>query len=141
MVVNRELVSLAEQHRDEVPPDFIREMDSVEADLAAGRELTVVRSRGGSKSRRKVSSSDIKSAVMQEISIFLCTNDPKYKSLRGQGNVLGKDVVHFIAGFIVASLGIASGMATGCVAFAALACTKVGIAVFCRLNPPPVVKK
>ena len=139
--INTALVNLAEEHRAEVPNEFLREMDSVAADLASGRELVAVRSKGRRGVRGKVSSADIRSAILEEIRLFLCTNDPKYKAMRGEGHAIGKDVVHFMAGFVVATLGIASGMATGCVAFAVLACTRVGVAVFCRLNPPPVRAK
>lgn len=133
---DREVVAVAEKYRADVPAEFLRELDSLAADLASGQEIVNVRAKGRRRVGREPSSGDIKSVIIDELWLLLCTNDPKYKKLRGKGDVIGTDVVHFIAGVVVASLGLASGMATGCVAFAVLACTRVGVAVFCRLNLP-----
>ncbi|MEO8657984.1 MAG: hypothetical protein ABI693_05915 [Bryobacteraceae bacterium] len=133
-VTNTEVIYLAEQYRADVPDGFLREVDILAADLVQERVIAPVRSKGGR--RHQPSNTQIKSAILGEISLLLCSDDPKYKSLRGQGNGVTKDAVHFIAGVIVATLGLASGAATGCVAFLVLACARVSVGVYCRLNPP-----
>jgi hypothetical protein len=135
MKADQELVELAEKHRRFLPKDFLRDVDAVAADLAADRSIELMRTKG--QSARRSSNVRIRSAILEELSLFLCTEDPRYASVRGEGKKVTKSVVQFVAGVIVGSLGLASGAATGCVAFLALACAHVGIGAFCRLNPPP----
>lgn len=135
---SRELVDIAEQYRSLVPQGFLAEVDTLASDLVQNRPVVAMRSKG----RRGVAFTNarIKAAILDEISLFLCTDDARYEGLRGEGRELGKDAVHFIAGIVVGTLGLASGVATGCVAFVALACAKVGIGTFCRLNPPALAE-
>lgn len=132
--VDRELVELAEQYRSVVPDDFFREVDSLSADLAQNRPLMKMTQKGG---KRDQTSSRLKAAILEELSVLLCTDEPRYASVRNDSKKITKDAVHFMAGVIVATVGVTSGVATGGVAFIAIACARVGVGVFCKLNPPP----
>jgi len=133
--VDPELVAFAEEHRQFLPEGFLEEVDALESELVQDRSILPLRAKG--RGRRKNSNVRIRAAILEELSLFLCSDDARYKDLRGTGKKLTKDATKFIAGVIVGTLGITSGIATGCVAFVALACMRVGIGVFCRLNPPP----
>ncbi len=134
--VDPELVVFAEQHRHLLPEGFMEEIDALESQLVQNVPIRPTRVKGQMDASTP-SNSELRAAVLKELSLFLCSDDTRYTDLRGTGRKLSKDAVHFIAGVIVGTLGIASGMATACVAFVALACLRVGVATFCRLNPPP----
>lgn len=145
--VDLNLVAFAEEHRHLLPEGFVEEIDSLESQLTQNIPVLATRAKGSRRSS-KMTNARICAAILQELSLFLCTDEPRYQELRGTGRKLTKEVVHFIAGVIVGTLGIASGMAVACVAFVAIACLRVSLATFCRLNPPsrhrevePVVAK
>ena len=133
--VDKDLVALAEQYRDQLPPDFQRHIDALTSDLSQERPFTRLTAKGGGCGES--SNARIIAAVLDEVSLFLCADDARYAGLRNQGRKLGKDVVHFIAGIVVGTLGLTTGVATGCVAFVVLACSRIGVGAFCRLHPPP----
>jgi hypothetical protein len=77
----------------------------------------------------------VTAAIVRELSLLLCSDDARYASVRSDGQKLSRDGVRFVAGVIVGALGLTAGAATACVALVAMACLKVGVGVFCRLNP------
>ena len=135
----QELAVLAAAYREYLPEGFEEEVAVIETELAGGRDILAIRERGSRG--RKGSVARIRSAVLEELSLFLCSKDPRYKDLRKTGNTLSKDAANFIAGVVAGALSLSAGVATGCVAFLSLAALRVGIGTFCRLNPPPSKEK
>jgi len=133
--LDSELVAFAERYRCFLPDGFQEEIDVLKSELAQQRSIVPLRAKG--RGSRRQSNVSIRAAILQELSLFLCTDDARYADLRGNGRKLTKEVVQFMAGVIVGLLGVASGVATACVAFLALACARIGLGTFCRLNPPP----
>jgi hypothetical protein len=122
---------MAEELRAELPSGFREEVDRFAADLAQGRGLTDRRAKG----RRSQTNAAVTAAIVRELSLLLCSDDARYASVRSDGQKLSRDGVRFVAGVIVGALGLTAGAATACVALVAMACLKVGVGVFCRLNP------
>jgi hypothetical protein len=134
-LIDPELIELAEEHRHLLPRGFNQEADAVEAALSKGQTLLAFRSKGRGKAKK--SNVGIRAAVLEELRLFLCTEDVRYKDLQAGGKSLTKQSVLVIAGWVAATLGITTGIATACVSFLALAILRLGVATFCRLNPPP----
>lgn len=137
--VERDLSAIAEAHRRFLPKGFEEEVAALEVELDGGRSVLAMRQKG--KKVRKDSSIRIRTAILEELSLFLCSDHDRYRDLKESGAELSKESVQFISGVVVGALGVTSGVATGCVAFIALATLRVGIGVFCKLNPPPQQSK
>jgi len=137
--IDPELIAFSEEHRALLPDGFAQEVDSVESALASGRTLEAFRTKG--KGIAKKSNAGIRAAILDELSLYLCTDHPRYAELRSAEKTFTKQVMLVVAGVIAATVGISTAVATACVSFLALACLRIGVATFCRLNPPPAEGK
>jgi hypothetical protein len=137
-----ELEELAESHRGKLPADFFTGLTELEADLARGRWPEEPRPRGEAQAKKggkRKTKPGLRTAVLEELRLLLCTNDGRYKEVREQGQSLTKVGIAAVAGYVAAALGVSLGLATGAVAFIALAVLRVGAGAFCRLHPPPEI--
>ena len=126
-----ELAELAERHRGELPIGFFQSRDFIEASLSAGHWPDELRERaviGRDEAAR------LANAVLKELHVLFCTSDSRYKGIREEGDKFCSIAVPAVASSVATALGITSGVATGAVAFVALAVLKIGTAVFCRLS-------
>jgi hypothetical protein len=73
-------------------------------------------------------------AILQELRILVCENDPKYRGVRKSGKDFLKQAIPAIAGYVAAMFGIAIALATSAVAAGALILVRVGTEVFCRVS-------
>src|SRR5437764_1786626 len=91
-----ELLEFAESQRKNLPDRFFAELSAMEADLARGRWPQEPRSRsarsmaGMSKKEKDALKPGLRSAILAELRLFLCTKEPRYKDVRDKGNALSK---------------------------------------------------
>lgn len=126
-----EIIGLAEEHRNELSSDFFVYYDDLERQLGQRRLPERLRTRGETS---EVWYSELGPAIIDELRLFLCTNDERYASVREKGEGVGQTAIAAIAGSLAAQFGLAVGATTGAVAFIALAVMKIGVSVFCRLT-------
>jgi hypothetical protein len=140
----RELAALAEENRAYLPPAFFEELSAIETSLVLGQDPTEVM-RGLSEKRRAKKrgagaeySPELRNALLTELSILLCTDDPKYAHVRGFGRQVTAPSVKAIAAIIAgATFGPVFGLVVGMAAFIGLAIGSIGVEAYCRLRPPP----
>ncbi len=125
------LSGLARLHRHELPPHFEAEM--CHWGVAASRNLDLESDEPSGDARNQ----SIRDLITRELSLYLCTEDPKYESLRAEGKNATTALVAMLGATVAAALGLPLAAATGCVAYVALAVAKLGAGVFCELYPPP----
>ncbi len=126
------LAQLALLHRNDVPPTFAVEAFDLRANIPSERILEREEPTG------QHTNQSIRTLIVRELSIYLCTDDPKYGSLRSQGENATTALVAMLGGTVATTLGLPLATATGCVAYVALAVAKLGVGVFCDLCPPPL---
>ena len=85
-------------------------------------------------------------ALVLEIHILLCTEDPKYGDLRPDivkisNNKLGRSMLIAIAGAVAATLGLGAAMILPFVALALYSICKIGLNAWCAANHADLVAK
>ena len=129
----RQLQSMAEEYRQHLPHSFFVELDRIESECAGGRLPITLTARGGSVS----SASRVGRAVMAELYIILCKNDPAYRGVRKRGSLLTSETAHLVAGLVAGKCAEDDrAMLLGAAAFLTLAVARMGLRVFCRLAVP-----
>jgi len=129
-VKDEELALLAEQHRGDLPSGFDAVAHEVGLLLESGAAIeTLTRGVKSSLNHR------IRAAVLSELRDLLCTDNKRYADVRAHGNTITKTSIASASAYVAGAVGISAAAATACVAFIALAVSKVGVGVFCRLAP------
>jgi hypothetical protein len=126
-------IHYANKRSQYLPDEFFDDLSNVELSLERGAwpEVPINRGRNG----RSIPA--IRAAILEELRKLLCTSDPRYRKVRGQGKGISQAAVVAIAGYIATTFGIALAFATGAVAFLSLLLLRLGVGVFCAVNPPP----
>ena len=127
------IATLAGEYRLLLPEGFLEERNAVEADLANGRPVDWIQTKGQEPAKNRT----ISKAVLAELSVFLCTNDSRYEGLRRGAHDAETTVASAIGKVVGTALDLNHDVATGCVLFLWQVCRKVGVDNFCRLCPPP----
>ena len=127
-MTSSELLSLGRRYRANLPDDFINLLPEVRGAFARG-ESPAMRL----KARKPDANRTIREAILKELQIYLCTDDPRYRGLRGKGKKLSEAAVGVIAGFVASAVGIAAGFAIAAVAYLAAFVLDIGASVFCRI--------
>ena len=125
------LTELARFHRHDVPPRFEAETHDLAEKTARSFALESDATTNQSTNR------SIRAIIVRELSVYLCTDDPKYGSLRAEGRNATTALVAMLGATVATASGLPLAAATGCVAYVALAVAKLGATVFCDLYPPP----
>ncbi len=115
------------QHRDALPPQFFSDLNIVEAELARGdlpEDLV-------SKGEPRDTIPGARSAILFELHRLLCTDDPFYGSVRSGAKEVTQDAAKIMGGVIAGTCGLTVLVATGMVAFLALAVMKLGAGLYC----------
>ena len=140
-----ELMEFAESQRGKLPDRFFAELSAMEADLARGRWPQEPRSRSVRslasvpKKQQDALKPGLRSAILAELRLLLCGNDPRYRDVRERGKALSKAGLGAVSAYVAGAVGISLGVATAAVAFIALALCRLGVGVFCRITAPPDV--
>jgi hypothetical protein len=129
--IPHDVVSLAEESRGELPADFFLYYDDLQGALARGTIPEALSARGpdGSAWYGKIGP-----AILSELEVLLCTDDTKYAEVRKRGEQLGQTTIGAIGASVALQFGLTVAMATGAVAFIAIAIAKIGAATFCRMR-------
>lgn len=130
----RELQELAEMGRKLLPKEFFAFNDSVDTLVRTGVLRPKTRTRDGSEESW---SSRIGLAALEQLRMYLYTDDGRYKDVRAKGKSLARSAVQAIAAYIAGAFGLTVGVATAAVAFLALAITRIGVGTFCELTNRP----
>jgi hypothetical protein len=132
-IEQRQITQLAEAFRDKLPSEFFRDLAYCEFELARGRAVPTLVTKGGT--------SDVwpklRKSILSELTELFCSNTSKYADLRRQSKLGTQTLIVAAAGYISANSGISLAVVTGAVAFTASSLLRVGISSFCRLQPPP----
>ena len=131
-IVDAEIAKLAVRYRSCLPDGFLEERDAVAADLAAGRSVDSMQPRGQGSARNRA----ISKLVLAELSLLLCTEDPRYETLRQGAHVVEMTVASTIGEVVSEQLALDQETAVGCVVFLWQVCRRLGVDRFCRLCPP-----
>lgn len=132
MVTAVGIAKLVEEYRPFLPDGFLEERDAIEADLAGGRSVDQMQAKGkGSAENRAISK-----LILAELSLLLCTEDPRYTELRQGAHVVEMTVASAIGRVVSSELGLSQDTAIACVLLLWQVCRRVGVDNFCRLCPP-----
>ena len=98
-----ELIELTHRYQKDLPADFFTDLVGVASDLAVARRPPVSRpleaeAVAESTEAAKGWSIRLREAILEEIFLLLCTDDPKYQDVREAGKALSKPGVTAIAG-------------------------------------------
>lgn len=97
---------------------------------------------GGSIARKGAGSwrNDLWPAVVQELRVLCCTDDPRYADIREKWSGLQGDTastaVAALSGAIGATLGLAAGVVAPLVVWGLVTILRLGLGVFCRTTEP-----
>jgi len=133
-----ELIELTHRYQKDLPADFFTDLVGVASDLAVARRPPVSRpleaeAVAESTEAAKGWSIRLREAILEEIFLLLCTDDPKYQNVREAGKALSKPGVTAIAGALSAVfVGVPIGLLTGAVAYLVLLVARVGANSLCR---------
>jgi hypothetical protein len=130
--IDYELKAIAEEHRADFTQEFFRYRDFVEESLEA-ENWPELRFRLGQETSRD---SKLVKAILSELRALLCTEDKRYSDVRRSAGVFSKVALPAVAAYVAGAVGISVGLASGGVAFIALAVFKVGKNVFCKTTKP-----
>lgn len=128
---NEVLVQLAHLTYQNLPPQFSTDIGDL-ATLSAPPKILEL-----DEASPPWSNGSICQTILGELSLYLCTSDSKYDTLRSQGENATTALVAMLGGTVATKFGITSMAATACVAYVALAVVKLGVGVFCDCYPPP----
>ena len=128
---NEVLVQLAYSTCQNLPPQFSIDIGDL-ATLPAPPKILEL-----DEATHTWSNGSICQTILGELSLYLCTSDPKYDTLRSQGENATTALVAMLGGTVATKFAISSMTATACVAYVALAVVKLGVGVFCDRYPPP----
>lgn len=133
-----DLKRFVDDYRASLPAGFDEEVLLLESDLAEGRKLATWQPRGAENEIDHVTINNVslRNAILRELSLFLCSDHPRYADVRGRGKELTSISVSMIAGYLAATIGLSLGVATAAVGFIALAISRVSLGVFCQLCDP-----
>lgn len=131
--IDREMIELAENHRQSLGEEFFSYRDEIEANLLRSRWPEIPKARGPESTPERVKLAD---AILSELRVLLCTDEERYADVRKQGGAWSKTAITAVAGYITASLGVSAGLATGGVVFISLVILRVGVGAFCRVATP-----
>lgn len=124
-----ELLSIAEEHRSELPADFFVYLDQFEAALSDGAIPDTLKKRGFGASDWF---SELGPIVIDELSILICGEDEKYADVREDGQHITKAAISAVAASVANAVGLGSPIAVGAIAFLAYAILSIGKSSFCR---------
>jgi hypothetical protein len=133
-----ELIDLTLKYQSSLPPEFFTDLVGVASDLAVAQWPTASLTRGTkegveSAEAPKGWSTRLREAILEEIYLLVCTEDPKYGDLRDTGRALSKPGVTAIASAVsTVFVGVPIGLVTGAVAYLVLLVARVGANSLCR---------
>jgi hypothetical protein len=129
--IDPDVALVAEEHRQVLDEEFFSVSNYIELSLSNGKFPESLRFRDGAHDGKTLA---LVEATMKELRLLLCTNDKKYDEVRQQGSSFSKLALTAMAGYVAHACSISLGVATGGVAFLALAVFRVGVGVFCQLS-------
>jgi hypothetical protein len=125
-----ELQDLSEKYKGELPAGFFEYTSYAEEQLAERRSPGRWEARGLGRDEGV----KLAEAILQELTILLCGNDPKYRDVAKSGKRFAQTATAAVGGYIAAAFGIGIALATSAVAVCLLLVTRVGLGVFCRMS-------
>lgn len=134
----RDIVDMAESNRLHIDEDLLAFSAYVEHNLAQGKWPEATRAHGG---RAGTARALVNDAILNQLYLLLCTDDPSYREVRSKGSVVSAGAVTAVAGYIAGAYSVGLAAATGGVSFVALAVFRVGIGVFCQLGKQRLGRK
>ena len=128
-----ELLRVAEEWRARLDASFFQYRDYVEARLEENEWPEPLRfysaETGADESQAR-----LVDMIMAELHLLLCSNDKRYGEVRKSGKVFSQAALPAVAAYVAGACGVSVGLATGGVAFIAIAVFRVGVGVFCRAS-------
>jgi hypothetical protein len=128
-----QLLQIAEASRGRLDTSFFQYRDYVETKLENSEWPEPLRFYSAETSVDE-SQARLVDLIVAELHLLLCTTDNRYKDVRSKGKIFSQAALPAVAAYVAGACGISVGLATGGVAFIAIAVFRVGVGVFCRVS-------
>ena len=121
-----EVAKMVRQYYINIPDEYLKSVNELEICLRAKQDPIFLTRGGVTDNVLK-----IRNAILKEIRLFLCTDDPKYKDLREMEKILSTSFVMMVSKLIFSEFPIPENIAIGLVAMICEKVLKVGKDSFC----------